>query len=72
MNILNLKYFELEKKKDGLYRCKGGHLADIILLSSGIIACFVMWIFSPIMNLFRRDSYAFLNKEQTDYLKKFE
>jgi len=54
MGFFDLEYFKLEKKKDGLYRCKGGHLADIILLSSGIIYCFVLWVFSPIMRLFKK------------------
>ena len=51
MGFFDLGYFKLEKKKDGLYRCKGGHLADIVLLSSGIVYCFVMWILSPFLRL---------------------
>ena len=49
-----LKWFELEKKEDGLYRCRGGDLADIIFLSGGIVYCLVLWILSPIINLFRK------------------
>ncbi len=71
MGILNMKCFELEKKKDGLYRCKGGHLADIILLSSGIVYCLILAILTPIISLFY-NPYAGLNKKQKDYLKKFE
>ena len=69
MGIFNLKCFELEKKKDGLYRCKGGWLADTIFLGMGIIYCFVLLIISPIMDLFRTNPYAGLNKEQIDYFK---
>jgi len=67
-----MKFFELEKKKDGVYRCKGGHLADVLLLGGGIVYLFFLCIFSPIINLFRRNSYAGLNKEQKNFLKKFE
>jgi len=52
MGLFNLEYFKLEKKKDGLYICKGGWLADVLLLSSGIIYCFILWIISPIKALF--------------------
>lgn len=36
--------FELEKKSDGLYRCKGGHIADILFLTWGILYCFLSGI----------------------------
>ena len=48
MGIFNSKWFKLEKKSDNLYRCKGGWLADVILLSSGIIYCFILWMLSPL------------------------
>jgi len=41
-------WFDLEKKKDGLYRCKGGHLADFILLFGGIIYASIMVIITTI------------------------
>jgi len=52
MGFLNLKYFKLEKKKDGIYRCKGGHLADIIFLSSCIVVLLVKMILSPLKIIF--------------------
>ena len=54
-----LKWFELEKKEDGIYRCKGGHLADFVFLSVGIVYCLVLWVLSPIIRLFRPNSLYF-------------
>lgn len=51
MGLFDLEYFKLERKKDGLYRCKGGSLADFILLGGGIIYCFILWILSPFVRL---------------------
>lgn len=42
MNLVN--WFDLEKKSDGLYRCKGGPVADVILLCTGIFFCLIMAI----------------------------
>ena len=37
-------WFELERKEDGLYRCKGGWLADILLLLGGTVYVAWCWI----------------------------
>jgi len=47
MGFFNLKCFELEKKSDGLYRCKGGHFADIVFLTCGIFYCLGLAILEP-------------------------
>ena len=55
------KWFELEKKEDGLYRCKGGWLADILLLLAGMFYALLLYIFqiviailTVIISLFKR------------------
>lgn len=45
-----LRVFDLEKKADGCYRCKGGWLADVVFLSWGIVYI----LFRAILSLFRR------------------
>ena len=72
MGLFDMKYFELVKGKDELYRCRGGHVADIIFLSSAVICLFVLWIFSPIIYVFRALIGDKLNKKQREYLKKFK
>lgn len=51
MGLFDLEYFKLERKKDGLYRCKGGWLADLILIGGGIIYLLFRWIVSPLVSL---------------------
>ena len=47
-------FFELEKKTDGIYRCRGGHLADILLLGGGIILLLVLAFLSPFVALYNK------------------
>lgn len=47
-------FFELEKKSDGLYRCKGGYLADILLLTGGIFYCLGLAIAQPFIIIWER------------------
>ncbi len=47
-------YFDLEKKTDGLYRCRGGWLADVLLFSGGIIYLLLSCILQPIIWVFRK------------------
>lgn len=49
--IFNSEWFKLEKKRDGLYRCRGGHLADFILLGGSISYLFFLWIMTPLNSL---------------------
>jgi len=42
--------FKLEKKSDGLYRCKGGSIADIIFLVTAILYIVFVEPFKRIFN----------------------
>ena len=43
--------FELERKSDGLYRCKGGSIADILFLSTAIL--YVAFV-EPFKRIFKK------------------
>lgn len=52
MGFYDLKCFELVKQKDGIYRCKGGRLADIVFLVSGVFHVLGLAIINPFRLLF--------------------
>jgi len=56
MRIFNKEWFEdyfmLVKNKGGVYTCKGGHIADFLLLTGGIIYLLFRCILEPFKLLF--------------------